>query len=125
MKSRRTDQRVAIRAVVEGAGRPLSVAEIFEGAQVEAPGLGLATVYRNLKRLVSAGFLRVVEVPGEAGRYELAGLSHHHYFYCDACGRMFSIHACTDGMERLVPAGFQLRRHELLLYGRCDACAPE
>lgn len=120
--NRKTDQRAAIRAVVTEAGRPLSVQEIYESAQLQAPGLGLATVYRNLKRLVDEGLLRVVEVPGEAGRYELAELHHHHHFHCGACGRMFDIDACAAGVDRMVPAGFELERHEILLYGRCGAC---
>ncbi len=125
MSVRRTDQRAAIRRAVSAAQRPLSVQEIFEAAQAEVPGLGLATVYRNLKRLTEEGFLRTVQVPGEAGRYELAGLCHHHHFLCDVCGRMFDIPSCMGGLERMVPAGFLLRRHEVLLYGRCDGCAAQ
>jgi len=49
---RSTAQRKAIHCVLENAGRPLSPPEIFSQARSMAPGLGMATVYRTLKRLL-------------------------------------------------------------------------
>lgn len=36
----------------------------------DAPNLGIATVYRNLKALVDCGELRAIKIPGEADRYQ-------------------------------------------------------
>ena len=71
---RNTRQRTAILGAIEAAGRPLSPAELHALARSEAPALGLATVYRNIKLLLEEGRIREVSLPGEAPRYELDGL---------------------------------------------------
>ena len=118
-----TRQRTAIYAVVAGAQRPLSPQEILETAQVSVEGLGLATVYRNLKALLEDGAIEAVQLPGESPRYEPAGQSHHHHFQCTPCARVFDVHACPGDLQGLAPQGFQVQRHELTLYGLCADCA--
>lgn len=120
--ARRTKQRSAIRHVFDTTKRPLAPAEVLEKAQQAVPGIGLATVYRNVRQMAEEGELRAVEIPGQGARYELAGLSHHHHFMCRTCGRVFDVHGCPGGMDRLVPKGFRLESHELLMYGECAAC---
>lgn len=119
---RRTRQRDAIWSVISRADRPLGPREILLVARREVPGLGLATVYRTLKSLVSVGRLRVVELPGAPDRYEVAGKGHHHHFLCRVCDRVFEVETCTGNYEGITPAGFRLERHELTLVGRCAAC---
>lgn len=121
---RNTRQRVAIREALEAAGRPLLPQEVQEAAQPQAPGLGIATVYRTLKALVDEGELRAVHLPGENPRYEPAAHAHHHHFQCRSCQRVFDIHACPGNLAGLAPRGFQVDDHELTLYGRCADCVP-
>ena len=123
MMARRTDQKAAIRTVIENAEHPLTAQEICDAAQDEVPGLGIATVYRNVKNLTAKGYLHAVDLPGEPSRYELADLEHHHHFQCDDCGRVFDVHGCPGGVAAIVPAGFQLRTHEIVMYGTCEECA--
>ena len=52
---RNTRQRSAIRDAIAQAQRPLLPQEVLEAARTEVPGLGIATVYRNLKALVEEG----------------------------------------------------------------------
>ena len=121
--NRRTTQRSAIRAAFETAGRPLKPDEVLALAQHAVPGLGAATVYRNLRRLTEDGWLRVVELPGDATRlYERAGLAHHHHFHCSTCDRVFDVHACPGDLSSLVPPGFAVTQHEFVLYGSCADC---
>ena len=47
--ARNTEQRRAIRRVMEESGRPLSPREILDLARSLVPGLGIATVYRAVK----------------------------------------------------------------------------
>jgi Fur family ferric uptake transcriptional regulator len=119
---RKTDQKEAIRRAIAGAERPLTAQEILDAAQGFVPGIGIATVYRNVKKLCSSGWLRTVELPGEPSRYERAEMEHHHHFQCDDCGRVFDVPGCTGGVGEIVPDGFQLRTHEILMYGRCGEC---
>ncbi|MEM7050912.1 MAG: transcriptional repressor [Acidobacteriota bacterium] len=119
---RQTLQRSAIRTALEHAGRPLSPQEILELAQDSAPGLGIATVYRNLKKLLEKGWLREVELPGAASRYELTGKGHHHHFHCRACDRVYEVEDCPGRLAELAPPGFRTEDHELILYGVCATC---
>ena len=119
---RDTRQREAIRKALVGASRPLSVNEIFELAQSEAKGLGIATVYRNLKALQSEGLIVQVELPGQPPRWEVAPKVHHHYFLCRTCDKLFEIHGCPEGLKHLLPEGYTLEEHDILLHGQCDVC---
>lgn len=118
---RSTKQRTAIRQALQAADRPLLATEVLEVAQKAVPSLGIATVYRTLKALVEQESLQVVELPGENPRFEFAH-GHHHHFSCQACGRVYDIHACPGDFSKMVPPGFAVSNHEVTLYGRCADC---
>ena len=119
---RSTRQRTAIRTAIDAAGRPLSPQEVLEGAREAVVGMGIATVYRNIKLLVDEGAVQVVTLPGDSPRYESAGHAHHHHFQCNACQRVFDVHQCPGDLKSLAPAGFKVESHELTLYGKCADC---
>lgn len=119
---RDTRQRRAIRHVIEESGRPLSPHEVLKVAQVHAPSLGLATVYRTLKSLVEEGWLMPVELPGESPRYEPSSKAHHHHFHCRTCDQVYEIDGCPQNAQPLTPAGFLLEGHYMVLYGLCSTC---
>ena len=119
---RNTRQRSAIRDVIAQAARPLLPQEVLAAAKREVPGLGIATVYRNLKALVQEGELKPVNLPGENPRFEVVGHHHHHHFQCRQCQRVFDVHACPGDLSRLAPRGFTVEDHDLTLYGRCGDC---
>ncbi len=119
---RRTPQRDAIRQAVEKADRPLSPQEILDAAGAEVRGLGIATVYRAVKAGVDEGWLKPVDLPGGPTRYEPAGKQHHHHFECVRCHRVFDLDGCPGNLNQLLPAGFTLEDHEVLLFGHCDTC---
>ena len=119
---RNTRQRGAIRRVFQRADRPLSTAEVLDGARSEVNGLGLATVYRNIRTLLDEGWLVPVELPGDAPRYELQGTAHHHHYHCRACDRLFEVPGCVSTLSQLAPKGFRTAGHELVLYGTCADC---
>jgi Fur family transcriptional regulator, ferric uptake regulator len=120
---RDTAQRRAIREVFRSEARPLSPEEVLLGGQGVVPSLGIATVYRNIKALMTEGWLQTVELPGESARYELSERPHHHHFVCKRCDQAFDIEACPSDVEGLAPAGYLVEDHEVTLYGRCPACA--
>lgn len=120
---RNTRQRAAIRDAIAQAHRPLLPQEVLGAAKEAVPGLGIATVYRNLKALVEEGELRPVHLPGENPRFELVGHAHHHHFQCRACQRVFDVHACPGDLSAMAPQGFTVEDHDLTLYGRCSECA--
>lgn len=119
---RNTKQRRAIRLAFEEAGRPLAAEEVQKLAARKSRGLGIATVYRNIRTLVDEGWLVAVELPGQNPRYEISGKEHHHHFHCRNCGRVFELEGCVPQVANLAPAGFRVTDHEVVLYGFCDQC---
>jgi len=120
---RNTSQRRAIRRALAESGRPLGALEVLEASRPFAPGLGIATVYRNIKALVAGGAVSIVELPGEPPRYEASGKGHHHHFRCEDCSKVYELGGCLGGLKGLLPRGFQMTGHELTLHGRCSACS--
>lgn len=120
---RKTVQRQAILDVLKKSKRPLAIQDILKTAQKECAGLGIATVYRNLKAMLEDETISIVEMPGSAVFYELSGSKHHHHFSCTKCKKVFDVSACKFNFEKILPAGFQLSGHEILLSGLCDRCA--
>lgn len=123
MTRKNTQQRQAIRTAIQDADRPLSPTEVLEAAQEEAPTLGIATVYRNLRTLMEDGWLRPVGLPGNPDRYEIAGKDHHHHFHCRSCDRLFDVDDCPGDLDHICPPGFALDDHEIILYGHCSDCS--
>jgi Fur family transcriptional regulator, ferric uptake regulator len=119
---RNTRQRTAIRDAFERANRPLSPQQVLDAAQATVRGLGIATVYRNIKALLEEGWLLAVDLPGAATVYERSGKAHHHHFHCDRCSRVFELAGCVPSINRLAGRKFSVSRHELVLYGTCAEC---
>jgi Fur family ferric uptake transcriptional regulator len=121
---RDTSQRRAIRRALEDAGRPLGALEVLEASKSAAPGLGIATVYRNIKALLEGGDISEVALPGEPPRYEAAGKGHHHHFRCERCEKVYELGgACLPDLKSALPRGFRVTSHEVLVHGVCAACA--
>ena len=86
-------------------------------------GLGIATVYRNLKLLGESGWLCSVDPPSETTRYEVSGKLHHYHFLCRECDRAFEVVERCPGNQRFsAPSGFRVEAHEVLLYSVCATC---
>lgn len=114
---RKTQQRAAIRQVFEEADRPLSAPEVLQDAQAYVPGLGIATVYRNIKTLVEDAWIKTVELPGDPNRYELADRKRNVYFRCHETNRVFSFDLKLPDMSGLLPGDFKLENATVLLEG--------
>jgi Fur family ferric uptake transcriptional regulator len=119
---RNTLQRDAIRQVLVQADRPISTGEVFDMAKRQIPGLGIATVYRALKSLQEERLIEEVGLPGQSSRWEMVGKVHHHHFLCDTCNRMFEVYGCPEDIGRLLPKGYTLEQHDILLQGQCVDC---
>lgn len=118
-----TRQRSVILTILQRSERPLTVREIHERSGRDGAGIGLATVYRALKFFTEQGIVATVEIPGAAPCYEPADRGHHHHFLCQRCGRVFDLQGCVHEVDGLAPGGFQIQRHDIILYGLCAICA--
>jgi Fur family ferric uptake transcriptional regulator len=119
---RNTRQRNMIRRVFEGADRPLSTEEVFDGAQGGGVSVSLSTVYRSIRSMVDDGSLSVVELPGTVALYEVAGKAHHHHFSCMRCQRVYDLEGCVNVADIKLPHNFRAISHELTISGVCSSC---
>ena len=124
MPERNTIQRSLVLAAVHCLHCHATADEIYDAIAKEHPSISRGTVYRNLNRLVEAGQIRRVEIPGEADRYDHICEEHYHV-QCVVCRRIFDV-----DMERL-PApethikdahGFSFVGHDLIFKGICPDC---
>ena len=117
-----TRQREVILGILRQASQPLTAQEIRERASRDSAGIGLATVYRALKAFMERGEIAQVEIPGASPCYEPTDRGHHHHFICQHCRQVFDLTGCVRDLETLAPQDFQVRRHEIVLYGACASC---
>lgn len=123
--SRRTAQRDAVARVFREAEGPLTTQEAFDRARAILPALGMATVYRAVKRMHDGGQIRAVTLPDGKTRYETAGLAHHAHFTCRVCDGVFDLDDCPACVPAgaTLSGGFRVEKHEVSLFGTCPNCA--
>lgn len=119
---KKSQQQEAIRQAIIALARPATPPEIHKLAAEQIPGLGLATVYRCLGRLIESGEARKVELPSRPPHYERTSQGHHHFFVCEGCQKMFDLHGCSGGFQKMIPTGFHMKSHEVVIYGTCKHC---
>lgn len=119
---RRTRQRLAIEEVFRKEGRPLTPPEVFAGAARIQPGIGLRTVYRQLKDMAGEGLIVGVDYPGQPLRYEWVSSNHHAHFICRACDRVFDMQIEVPDVTIAPPPGFAISGQETVFYGTCPEC---
>jgi Fe2+ or Zn2+ uptake regulation protein len=89
------------------------------------PRISLATVYRNLQRLVEDGKVRTVLLDERIVRYD-PEVSDHDHFICETCGGISDIFLERDRRVDLTPlaqAGFIVTSLNLTVYGVCHVCS--
>ena len=120
---RLTARRRAIFEIVAGSRSHPDARRVFQEVQERFPGIGLATVYRALGWLRSAGL--VAEVPGDgAARFDANPMAHHH-LVCTRCGRMVDVELPIDGLRERAreQSGFaSVRSARVQLEGLCGDC---
>ncbi|MDO9557304.1 MAG: transcriptional repressor [Coriobacteriia bacterium] len=125
-EGRMSHQRLRIVRAADGMAGTFTVEELHLSAKRSVPGLGIATTYRAVTAMASSGTLAVVgERNGRTLYVWCANDEHHHHIICTGCGRVAGIHCPLPEDDALVAvknAGFTVTRHDLTLYGLCDAC---
>lgn len=119
--SRRTEQRQAILDALRASDRPVSAQELH----TELPGVGLATVYRNLQRLADEGTADTLRRDSGEVAFLICDDGHHHHLTCRACGRVEQIRDCRldDWAERVArDHGYAEVEHRAELVGLCTGC---
>ncbi len=118
-----TPQRYAVMAFLMECKRHPTAAEIFDAVNRVDPRSSRATTYNNLRDLVKAGLVREVAVEGRAGRFDAAGMRHHH-FICDRCSNVEDMEWYDVPRPGSRSLGKRVVRDcELIFRGLCTKCA--
>lgn len=86
--------------------------------------LGIATVYRNLKKLADLGIIKRIEGLEEAEHFDHNTHTHYH-FMCSKCGKVFDINAdvTTDIIKNVQnQTGFIVESYDIAFHGICKDC---
>lgn len=123
---RRTRQGEILRSILRRSKRPLTPAEIHGKASARMRGIGLATIYRQIRSLAEEGSLVGVDYPGQPTRYEWADGQRKIHFGCRSCDKLFALEENHDFVEPEapeLPLGFKIGGGEWILYGLCPQCS--
>ena len=143
MRSRRTTggrcigrwtvSRQAILDVFLEDGGHMTAEDVFMKVKRSSPGIGLATVYRNLEFLSAQGLISRFQLADSSARYELNDdeREHHHHLICKACGRVTDYSEFVERELNLMKDlekelskkhNFEIDNHELNFFGICGDC---
>lgn len=94
---------------------------IFEEARKAIPGIGLATVYRNLSSLAEDGVIRRIYVSGEPDRFDKTVIDHDHAV-CKTCGRMIDVN--VGDIKKQIEESLKTKEftYDLCIHDYCMDC---
>ena len=122
---RMTPSRKAILAVLGQKRWHPTAEEVLQEVRRALPGVGLATVYRNLEVLREQGLIRIVTKGRDKRRYD-AVVERHYHVRCVQCGRVEDVDLSEREWiedEAARASGFEITNHELMFLGTCGDCA--
>jgi Fur family transcriptional regulator, peroxide stress response regulator len=124
-QKRATRQLEAVFQALQGDPSHPFADEIYRRVRKKLPRISLATVYRNLQRLVEDGKIRTVLLGERVARYD-PETSDHDHFICENCGRVQDLFLARERQVDLTPLtreGYIVTTHNLTVYGICRLCA--
>jgi Fur family ferric uptake transcriptional regulator len=127
VQRRNTSQRAAISELLGGTDEFVSAQDLHASLRASGSTVGLATVYRALQDMATAGAVDAVRNEnGEVLYRRCAVPSHHHHLVCRTCGRTEEIDApAVEAWARGVAEkyGYTDVDHDVELFGLCSTCS--
>ncbi|NLT55315.1 MAG: transcriptional repressor [Actinomycetales bacterium] len=123
---RETRQSHAVRAALAGNQQFQSAQQLHGRLRARGDGVGLATVYRTLQRLVEQGEVDVLRTDDGEAIYRLCSREHHHHLTCRSCRRTVEIdNSAVEAWARRIGEenGYADVEHIVELVGTCADCA--
>jgi Fur family transcriptional regulator, ferric uptake regulator len=124
-KLKKTSQRALIWGLLLQAKNHPSVEQIRDLLIARGHRIGLATIYRTLKILLSSGYLRQSKIAGMT-RYEpVINEPNHLHFICNSCGETAEFP--SEKIERIIQRitedhDFEERYSRYMISGLCKIC---
>jgi Fe2+ or Zn2+ uptake regulation protein len=122
--TKRSLQQDAVRAAIVDRSDHPTAEQVHETARCDCPKISLATVYRNLDKLVDEGVVEKFSVPDEPDHYDPAQGEHYHV-RCRCCGKIYDVEAkLARRLTKLIhkQTGVETQSIQLLADGVCQKC---
>lgn len=97
---------------------------VYNDIKPEIPNISLATVYRNLNQLASAGIIARLCCNGKTDHFDATIMPHYH-FLCKCCGAIKDIEMPASSAlikEASKYSEFSIEDATVLFSGVCDLC---
>ena len=126
---RPTKARIQLLTHLLGTTAHPSAEQITASLRTEGVGVGVATVYQNLNRLVDIGLVRRLSGSDGRSRFD-ADMSAHDHAVCDSCGRIADL-GLEPGVRRALERAtadekdlgtWLLTRTSVEVHGLCPEC---
>lgn len=120
---RHTPQRQAVLRIVKLSPQPLAAEDVFRQVKKLVPGVGPATIYRNLEFLSRRG--EIYRLEGEDGITRYVGHSIHQIvFRCQRCGKIRELPSETlqHYVNAKMPGQQAVFFSRLVAQGLCASC---
>ena len=119
---KRTPQRLAILAYLEGNTSHPSAEEIFHAVVGKDRTLSFATVYNTLNTLSRTGALRELTIDPARKRYD-PNTSAHHHLICVTCKKVVDVpEEISIDLPKNIAQNFSILGNHIEFYGVCPAC---
>ena len=120
--SRRTPQRLAVEAYLEGNTEHPSAEEIHRALLLRFPSMSLSTVYNILHRLQREGTIHELAVERGRTRFD-PGSAPHHHIHCLECRKVVDLEKDFDlALSSAEAKGFRILHGHVGVFGICPDC---
>ncbi|HVG34052.1 MAG TPA: transcriptional repressor [Pyrinomonadaceae bacterium] len=119
-----TRQRAAVFNYLSEVEHHPTAEEVYLAVKRKLPRLSLATVYKNLEKLVECGAASKLTYGDGAARYDIR-TDHHYHTRCLECGQVRDLDSAsgTELLKQIKPrSGFTVKDYRLELLGQCRDC---
>lgn len=124
-----TNQRkIIFEAILANHKEHITVEELYQYIIKDHPGIGLATIYRNIQLLSELNIIEKLNLDDGFTRYELAldeENHRHHHLICNNCNKVIEVKEdLMDSIEKIFDEnyGFLVSDHQTKFFGLCREC---
>ncbi len=118
-----THQRLAILETMNTL-KHVSIENLYDLLLAKYPTLSKATIYRNVKELITIGIITEIKIPDMPTNYEITKMPHIH-LVCKICNKIEDKIVDTKCLidEATKDIGFVTEKSSISLVGVCSKCS--
>ncbi len=117
-----TPQRLAISDALYANGH-INIDTLYGLMLQKFHSISLATIYKNINKMLENSFIQEVKIPKNKSVYELTKTTHSH-LVCQKCGNVEDIILNMDSILDQITSksNFEISKTDLVLSGICKNC---